>query len=231
MVVQMNLYSCGRLTCVTGALLAFGFVMSGRLNAQGSTGAVSGTVTDSSGAVIPKASVQVKNIATGQVQQTPADAQGRYSIAELPVGNYEAEASAPGFQTVIRPGITLTVGAQTVVDFSLMVGQTQQAVTVESKVSQVDTLSSSVASYVEQKQINDLPLNGRNFTDLVSLAPGVSSGTQIGNGGRNLLYGVENNFSVSGARSEGQAYLLDNTDIQGFWAHGSGSGVMGTTLG
>jgi hypothetical protein len=227
----MNLYSCGRLTCVTGALLAFGFVMSGRLNAQGSTGAVSGTVTDSSGAVIPKASVQVKNIATGQVQQTPADAQGRYSIAELPVGNYEAEASAPGFQTVIRPGITLTVGAQTVVDFSLMVGQTQQAVTVESKVSQVDTLSSSVASYVEQKQINDLPLNGRNFTDLVSLAPGVSSGTQIGNGGRNLLYGVENNFSVSGARSEGQAYLLDNTDIQGFWAHGSGSGVMGTTLG
>jgi outer membrane receptor protein involved in Fe transport len=212
-------------------VLAFGFVMSGRLNAQGATGAVSGTVTDPSGAAIPRASVQVKNIATGQVQQTPADAQGRYSIVELPVGNYEAQATAPGFQTVVHTGITLTVGAQSVVDFSLAVGQTQQAVTVESQVSQVDTLSSSVASYVEQTQINNLPLNGRNFTDLVSLAPGVSSGSQIGNGGRNLLYGVENNFSVSGARSEGQAYLLDNTDIQGFWAHGSGSGVMGTTLG
>ena len=84
---------------------------------------------------------------------------------------------------------------------------------------------------MEQKQINDLPLNGRNFTDLVALVPGVSSGSQVGNGGANLLYGVENNFSVSGARSEGQAYLLDNTDIQGFWNHGSGSGVMGTTLG
>jgi outer membrane receptor protein involved in Fe transport len=214
-----------------GLVLAFGFVMSGRLNAQGATGAVSGTVTDPSGAAIPRASVQVKNIATGQVQQTPADAQGRYSIVELPVGNYEAQATAPGFQTVVHTGITLTVGAQSVVDFSLAVGQTQQAVTVESQVSQVDTLSSSVASYVEQTQINNLPLNGRNFTDLVSLAPGVSSGSQIGNGGRNLLYGVENNFSVSGARSEGQAYLLDNTDIQGFWAHGSGSGVMGTTLG
>ena len=224
--------SCrARLACGLGALLAFGFFTSGRLNAQGSTGAVSGTVTDSSGAVIPKASVQVKNVATGQVQQVPADPQGRYSIVELPVGNYEAQATAPGFQTVVHTGITLTVGAQTVVDFSLMVGQTQQAVTVESQVSQVDTLSSSVASYVEQTQINNLPLNGRNFTDLVSLAPGVSSGSQIGNGGRNLLYGVENNFSVSGARSEGQAYLLDNTDIQGFWAHGSGSGVMGTTLG
>ena len=183
-----------RLAWVLGVVLAFGFVVPGRLNAQGATGAVSGTVTDPSGAAIPKASVQVKNIATGQVQQTPADAQGRYSIVELPIGNYEAQASAPGFQTVVHTGITLTVGAQSVVDFSLMVGQTQQAVTVESQVSQVDTLSSSVASYVEQTQINNLPLNGRNFTDLVSLAPGVSSGSQIGNGGRNLLYGVENNL-------------------------------------
>ena len=156
----MTLESCGRarFACVAGVLLALGFVMSSRLNAQGSTGAILGTVTDSSGAVIPKASVQVKNIATGQVQQTPADSQGRYTIVELPIGNYEAQASAPGFQTVVRTGITLTVGAQSVVDFSLTVGQTQQAVTVESQVSQVDTVSSSVASYVEQKQINDLPL-------------------------------------------------------------------------
>ena len=112
-----------------------------------------------------------------------------------------------------------------------MVGQSQQTVTVEAQVSQVDTVSTAVSSFVEQKQINDLPLNGRNFTDLVSLMPGVSSGSQIGNGGANLLYGTQNNFSVSGARSEGQAYLLDSTDIQGFWTHGSGSGVMGTTLG
>src|SRR5262249_42891134 len=82
-----------------------------------------------------------------------------------------------------------------------------------------------------QKQIKDLPLNGRNFTDLVALAPGVATGGSVGAGGANLLYGVENNFTVSGARAEGQAYLLDSTDIQGFWNHGSGSGVMGTTLG
>ena len=226
----LDSYCRGRLVGVAGVLLALGLVTSSRLNAQGATSA-SGTVTDSTGAVIPKASVQMKNIATGQVLQAPADSQGRYTIADLPIGNYEAQASSPGFQTVVHRGITLTVGAQSVIDFSLPVGQSQQAVTVESQVSQVDTLSSSVGAYVEQKQINDLPLNGRNFTDLVSLAPGVSSGSQIGNGGRNLLYGVENNFSVSGARSEGQAYLLDNTDIQGFWAHGSGSGVMGTTLG
>ncbi|HLH43851.1 MAG TPA: TonB-dependent receptor [Bryobacteraceae bacterium] len=213
-------------------LLALGIVSSGKLNAQGSTSAtLLGTVTDSSGAVIPNASIQVKNVDTGRVQQAPADGQGRYTIADLPVGNYEAQAAAQGFQTVVRRGITLTVGAQTVVDFSLAVGQAQQTVTVEANVTQVDTVSTAVASYVEQKQINDLPLNGRNFTDLVALAPGVAAGSQIGNGGANLLYGVENNFSVSGARAEGQAYLLDNTDIQGFWNHGSGSGVMGTTLG
>ncbi|PWU06505.1 MAG: TonB-dependent receptor, partial [Terriglobia bacterium] len=213
-------------------LVALGLVWSGRLNAQGVTSAsVLGTVTDSAGAVVPNAAIQVKNIATGQVQQAQTDGQGRYTIADLPIGSYEAQASAPGFQTTVRRGITLTVGAQAVVDLSLSVGQAQQTVTVEAEVSQVDTLSTAVSSRVEEKQINDLPLNGRNFTDLVALAPGVSTGSQIGNGGANLLYGVENNFSVSGSRAEGQAYLLDNTDIQGFWNHGSGSGVMGTTLG
>ena len=217
---------------IVGTLLALGLVCSIRLHAQGATsGSILGTVSDPTGAVVPNASVQIKNVETGQVQQAPTDVQGRYTIADLPIGNYEAQVSASGFQTMVRRGITLTVGAQAVVDFSLQVGQSQQTVTVDAQVSQVDTVSAAVSSYVEQKQINDLPLNGRNFTDLVTLIPGVAGGSQIGNGGSNLLYGTENNFSVSGARSEGQAYLLDSTDIQGFWNHGSGSGVMGTTLG
>ena len=130
----MRLNNCcrGRVAGVVVMLLAFAFVLPSRLNAQGTTSAsVLGTVTDSSGAVIPKASVQVKNVATGRVQQAPTDAQGRYTIADLPIGSYEAEASAPGFQTIVRRGITLTVGAQSVVDFSMAVGQAQQTVTVE----------------------------------------------------------------------------------------------------
>jgi hypothetical protein len=230
---DMSLYSrCrGRLIRRAVTLLTVWVIASGVLLAQGSTASVLGTVTDSSGAVIANASVQVKNLGTGRVQTVPSDGQGRYVVADLPIGVYEAQASAEGFQTVVHRGITLTVGAQAVVDFSLTVGQSQQTVTVEGTVSQVDTVSTAVGTYVEQKQINDLPLNGRNFTDLVALVPGVASGSQIGNGGANLLYGVEQNFSVSGARAEGQAYLLDSTDIQGFWNHGSGSGVMGTTLG
>ena len=212
-------------------MILVSLVLPSLVNGQGSNAALLGTVTDSSGAVVANAVVQVTNTATGVKQTVKTDSQGRYTAADLIVGTYEAQASAAGFQTTVRKGITLVVASQTVADFALSPGQQQQTVTVEGQVSQVDVVSSTVSSVVEQKQIADLPLNGRNFTDLIALAPGISSGSQVGNGGNNLLYGNQNNFSVSGARSEGQAYLLDNQDIQGFWAHGSGSGVMGTTLG
>src|SRR6516162_4071605 len=95
----------------TGVLLALTLIVSGRLNAQGSTSAsILGTVTDPSGAVVAGASIQVRNVATGQTQQAPTNAEGRYTIADLPIGGYEAQAVAPGFQTVVRKGITLTVG-------------------------------------------------------------------------------------------------------------------------
>ncbi len=221
-----------RTACVAAMMLSLGLALTGRLNAQGVTSAtLLGTVTDPAGAAILNASIQVKNVGTAQTQQVTTDGQGRYTVADLPVGDYEAQATAQGFQTLVRRGITLTVGQQAVVDFPMMVGQSQQTVTVDAQVTQVDTESTTVQSVVETKQITDLPLNGRNFTDLITLVPGVPGGSPIGNGGANLLYGLENNFSVSGARSEGQAYLLDGSDIQGFWAHGSGSGVMGTTLG
>jgi hypothetical protein len=158
--------------------VALAFALTGPVHGQGSTNAtVLGTVTDPGGAVVPNASVRVRNVATGQTQQTASDPQGRYTIADLPVGDYEAQATAQGFQTTVRRGITLTVGAQTVVDFPLTVGQSQQTVNVQAEVSQIDTVSTAVSSYVEQKQINDLPLNGRNFTDLVALVPGVAAGS------------------------------------------------------
>src|SRR5690242_15405449 len=104
-------------------VLALGLVLSGRLNAQGNTsGSILGTVTDAAGALVPNAAIQLKNVGTGQVQQVTTDAQGRYTVADVPIGNYEAQATAPGFQTTVRRGITLTVGAQAVVDFSLAAG-------------------------------------------------------------------------------------------------------------
>src|ERR1700728_1205705 len=217
---------------VFGLLLAL-VAQPNLVNGQGANATLLGTVTDVSGAVVPNASVQVTNVATGVRQSVTTDSQGRYTVVDLIVGTYDVQASAPGFQTVLRRGITPTVGSQMVVDIALSPCQQQQTITVQAEASQVDVVSSTLSSVVEQKQIADLPLNGRNFTDLIALAPGITTGNGVGApaGGANLLYGLEANFSVSGARSEGQAYLLDDVDIQGFWDHGSGSGVLGTTLG
>ena len=104
---------------------------------QGSTATILGNVSDASGAAIPEASIQVKNVGTGATQTVTADAQGRFRAPDLIVGEYEVQASKVGFSTLIHKGITLTVGSQNVVDFSLAVGQQQQTVTVEGQATQV----------------------------------------------------------------------------------------------
>lgn len=136
------------------------------------TATISGTVTDSSGATVANATIEVKNAGTAVTQTTTTDAQGRYAVRELPIGDYEVHATATGFQNVVRTGITLEVGAQSVVDFALTVGQTQETVVVQSQVSEVETNSTSVGSVVEPTQMRELPLNGRNFESLLDLVPG-----------------------------------------------------------
>ena len=93
-----------------------------RLKAQAATATILGTVTDASGAAVPDAAVQVKNTCTGATQSTTTDAQGRFRLPELAVGNYDIQATQTGFETVARSGITLNVGTESVVDFSMQVG-------------------------------------------------------------------------------------------------------------
>jgi hypothetical protein len=211
------------------ALLAATLLSDHPAYSQGTNGSIQGTVTDSSGAVIAGAVVQVKNTSTGVTRSVPSNDQGRYNATDLIVGEYEAQVTMQGFQTNVQKAIPVTVGSQRVVDFTLQVGRSEQTVTVEATVSQVDTTSSAVAALVEQKQIAELPLNGRNYTQLIALAPGVQQTTQAGAG--NGFYGRQASFSVAGSRPEGQAFLLDGVDVQGFWQRGIGSSVLGTTLG
>jgi hypothetical protein len=107
---------------VFGQLLAL-LALPHLVNGQGANATLLGTVTDVSGAVVPSASVQVTNVATGVRQTITTDTQGRYTVVDLIVGTYDVQASAPGFQTVIRRGITPTVGSQMVVDIALSPGQ------------------------------------------------------------------------------------------------------------
>ena len=142
------------------------------LAAQGTIGSILGTVTDSSGSVVPGATVTARNTGTGAVQSTTSDEEGRYTIPALPVGDYEVQTELQGFQTVIRTGIRLSVGADVVVDFDLPIGQVTEALTVTAAAPLVNTTSASLGTVVDPTQIRELPLNGRNFEELVLLAPG-----------------------------------------------------------
>ncbi len=223
--------------CVLGVLLLIGLVGVNRLAAQVETATISGTATDSSGAALVGAKVEAKNVGTNVTQSTVSDAAGRYRIGDLGIGGYEVRASLTGFQTVVHKGITLTVGANLVVDFSLPVGQVSQTVTVESEISRVETQTAAVSSLVTPQQVSQLPLNGRNFEQLLSLAPGVQAVSQAyytGGGGGGIssgFYGPGATYSVAGSRPVGQVFLLDNQDLQGYWEKGTGSNITGNSMG
>src|ERR1019366_945520 len=199
--------------------------------AQAETATISGTATDASGGSVAGAKVEATNVGTNAVQNTVTDSAGRYRLADLPVGAYTVQASSAGFKTVVHTGIVLAVGGSVIVDFSLPVGQISQTVIVESEVSRVETESSEVSTLISPQQMRELPLNGRNFEQLLTLAPGVSTIAAAANPVTGRMYGMQNNYSVSGSRPTGQMFLLDNTDIRDFWEHGTGSGYSGTSLG
>ncbi len=178
--------------------------------AQVNTGTISGSVRDSSGAVIPGAKVTVNNADTGVARTAATDQQGRYRAPNLPVGNYRVEVQLEGFQTGIRSGIELTVGWEAVVDVVLIPGAITEKVTVLAEAPLVDTNSATLSGLVQEKEIRDLPLNGRSLDQLVLLQPGILWNKRVaGTGGFSQGGGK---FSISGARPYNNSFLLDGTD-------------------
>jgi hypothetical protein len=202
-----------------------------RAQGQADTASIAGTVTDPSGGAVVGAKVEATNVGTNVAQSTVSDSAGRYKLADLVVGTYNVQASNAGFKIVVHTGVVLAVGGSVVVDFALPVGQITQSVSVEADVSRVETETSEVSTLVSPQQMRDLPLNGRNFEQLITLAPGVATIAPANNFVTGRMYGMQNNYSSSGARPTGQMFLLDNTDIRDFWEHGTGSGYAATSLG
>ena len=198
-----------------------------RLDAQGSAATILGTVTDSSGAAVPDAAVQVRNIATDIRQSTNSNAQGRFVIPDLGIGDYEVQATKMGFATVVHKGVTVTVGSQNVVDFALAVGQQSQTVTVDSQLSQVDVTNAALGSLIGGQQMSNLPINGRNFESLIMLSPGVQT---VNTMAPNARQGRANVFSAAGARPEGFVLLMDDEVIDNFFRRGMGT-ITGSSLG
>jgi len=198
------------------------------LFAQVGTGTISGTVTDISGGILAGSTISIRNTQTGVMTSVTANDQGRYVAPDLIPGTFDVQAEMKGFKTQIHKQVVLTVGSNTIVDFSLPVGQEHETVTVEGASVQVETTSSQISALVGRSQMENLPLNGRNYEQLILLAPGVQT---ITTGTQSSFYGRAPAYSIAGSRPEGQALLLDGVSIQGFWNHGAGNSIIGTSLG
>ena len=194
--------------------------------AQLPTGAISGRVLDSSGAVLPGAGVSATSRETGRVQTTETSASGYYKIV-LPVGIYDIKVGAASFRPEIRQNLKLEVAQEAVLNFTLSVGSVQEAVTVTAEVPLVETTSGSLGGLVNEQRIADLPLNGRNFNDLVLLQTGIAenegaSSTSAAN--RGLA------FSSNGAPIRSNYMMLDGATLNGTTGVTGGS-VAGSMLG
>jgi hypothetical protein len=173
------------------------------------TGALTGTVTDPSGAVISGATVTATNLGTGQTRTTTTDASGSYKFSLLPPGNYSVQLSAAGFKTSEVPSIAVNVTETPVLNRSLEVGSQTQQVIVESTVETIQTQNATNGALVGAQEVTELPLVSRNYTQIADLSPGVvtnvSNAAAVGNGTQDI--------NVNGAKANQNNYSMDGASI------------------
>jgi hypothetical protein len=185
------------------------------LHAQVSA-SLAGVVTDTSGARIPAAAINVKNVETGAIRSTVSDDAGRYQVLALPVGEYEIRASKTGFQEQVRSGIHLAVGQEAGVDLTLRVGEVKEQVTVKEEAPIVNTTTRDISGLVGERQVKELPLNGRSYDLLLQLNPGIVNFTSQKTGGTGISNSTTaNNFAVSGNRPQQNIFLLNGVEYSG----------------
>jgi outer membrane receptor protein involved in Fe transport len=210
---------------VYGSMLVAGLVIAMPVRAQNVAASIQGRITDSSGQAIQGAHVTVRNTGTGDTRELVTEADGRYHAPLLPPGEYEVKVAVTGFQTVEHRGIRLTVGQDAAVDVALQIGKMSEEVVVAGDVSRVNLTSGAVSGLVGEKEIRDLPLNGRSFQQLALLQPGVQAALAAGN---DVIGGRAPKISINGARPEQNNFLLDGTDINNVYnkTPGSAGGVL-----
>jgi hypothetical protein len=200
--------------CLSTVLVLLGVGFWSGVSAQTSiVGSISGTVRDSQGAAVPKAEVTIEEETTGQTRTVKTDESGAYSAQSLPVGRYRVSTAPQGFKNTVATGIELHVGDRVIVDLNLEVGQVNEIVTVTGAAQLVETESGGVSSLVSEKQVAELPLNGRNYAALVTLVPGLSApneGGAFGTRGTGLDSHVD--VSVNGNQSNANMWTVDGVN-------------------
>ncbi|HKV77615.1 MAG TPA: carboxypeptidase-like regulatory domain-containing protein [Candidatus Sulfotelmatobacter sp.] len=197
-------------------LLSIGSIPQAALAQQASAN-VNGVVTDQTGAAIANAQVQLTNVGTGVTRTTTTNTSGAYVFLNIVPGTYTVQASAQGFSTTTQPQITLEVNQTATFDFHLKVGQAQQTVQVEATAAGVESSTAELGTVVTHQEVNDLPLNGRNFTQLLTITAGVANvnrdQSQYGGGGwAGNSIGSFSFPAVNGARNRSNLFLLDGVN-------------------
>ncbi len=205
--------SCSFKSLVILSITTLFFVPSAAI-CQQSYASINGTVKDSSGAVIEGASVTLANRDTSVARNSVSNAAGDYVFIDVLPGPYSIKVAKPGFGTVLQQQITLNVNQTATYDFSLTVGATQQSVTVEAAAVAIEASTSELGTVINEQAVKDLPLNGRNFTQLLTLTPGaspVSVGQNAGGGG-GFAGNAVGSFSfpaLNGQRNRSNMFLMD----------------------
>ena len=185
-----------------------------RVHAQAVANAqIHGAVNDASGAAIPAAQVKATQVETGQLRTAVSGADGSYALLSLAVGPYKLEVSSPSFSNYVQTGIILQVGANVTINIALQVGAVTQEVQVASNAAMVETQDTSLSEVIDQRRIVDLPLNGRQATDLILLAGGAAVAPSAA--GRFISthdYPTAVGVSVAGGQANSNNFLLDGAD-------------------
>jgi hypothetical protein len=189
------------------------------VSAQSTDATLSGVVIDPSGRVIPGAEIVVFNEATGVRYRNATNASGIYAVSILPPGGYRVQVSKAGFKTIIKPDVILNVQSAIVLNFTLPIGAASETVTVSGGASAINTTDASVSTVIDRKFVENIPLNGQSFQDLISMTPGTvtQSPQQLGQGA-----GYYGDFSVNGQRTQSNYYTVDG--VSGNVSPGGASG-------
>ncbi|HEV2232943.1 MAG TPA: carboxypeptidase regulatory-like domain-containing protein [Terriglobia bacterium] len=177
---------------------------------------LSGVTRDPSGAALPGVTLTAKNVESGLVRRVITDEHGRYDLVSLPVGSYEVSVTKSGFRTEARQNIPLAVGQEVTVDWTLQLGEVKQHITVTGETQAVRVTTSETSGLVSERQIKDLPLNGRSYDELLTLNAGVVNFTWEKTGGVGISNSaVGNMFSISGNRPQQNLFLLNGIEFTG----------------
>ncbi len=187
------------------------------IRAQVVGGSINGTITDASGATVPGAAVEVVNQETGTTRKLVTDANGRYAAPSISVGTYSITASSSGFGAQQRQGVVVTVGLSTQVDLVLTVGKVTQEVVVQAAGGEtVNVTTQQTSGLVSERQVKDLPLNGRSYDQLITLNPATVNYTGQRSGGIGTSNSsVGNMFAISGRRPQDNLFLLNGIEYTG----------------